>query len=145
MEIVNLIMLKISEFQKKCKNDTGDLLCRMNLRSQEEILSSEGHIDIRITLENESVEIWIYENEAGFYNEQDKTDMRFESYDYDNQDHLISDFINRLEIYLAIGESLRGGHIDLFVLSPKGVRNMINTVWNLPLKLVNKIKTESRK
>jgi hypothetical protein len=138
-------MLKISEFQKKCKNDTGDLLCRMNLRSQEEILSSEGDIDIRITLENESVEIWIYENEAGFYNEQDKTDMRFESYDYDNQDRLISDFINRLEIYLATGESLKGGHIDLILLTPKALCNMVNSVWNLPLKLVNKIKTGTSK
>lgn len=132
-------MLKISEFQKKCKTDIDDLLHRMNLRSQEKVFSSKGDTDIRIMLENEGVEIWIYEDEVGFYNEQDKTDMRFESYDYDDEDSLISDFINRLEIYLATGESIRGGHIDLTLPSPKSVCNVIKSVWNLPLKLVNKI------
>ena len=133
-------MLRISAFQKKCKSDAADLLKRMNLCPQEKILSSGEDVDIRITLEKESVEIWIYEDEAGFYNEQDKTDMRFESYDYDNEDSLISDFINRLEIYLATGESIRGGHIDITLPVSNDIFNGIKSIWNLPLRLINRIK-----
>jgi len=138
-------MLNTSSFQKKCKNDAIDLLNRMSLISKEEILSNEGSIDIRITIENENIEIWIYDEEVGFYNEIDKTDMRFESYDYDNDDSLIADFINRLEIYLSTGESVKGGHIDLFSLSTNDTFNPINFFWNLPLKLANKLKQISKK
>ena len=131
-------MLSISKFQKKCKRVTADLLKRMNFHAQEKILSNEGDIDVCITLENESVEIWIYENEAGFYNEQDKTDMRFESYDYDDEDSLISDFISRLEAYLATGESVSGGHIDITLPASSDIFNVIKYIWNLPLKLINR-------
>lgn len=138
-------MLSISEFQKKCKDNTADLLKRMNLHAQEKILSSEGDVDIRITLENESVEIWIYRDEACFCNEQDKTDMRFESYDYDDEDSLISDFITRLEAYLAIGESISGGYIDITLPSSDNVFNGIKSIWNLPLRALNKIKKNNEK
>jgi hypothetical protein len=81
----------LTPFQEKTEAALRAALARVNVSLENRLLEGERETFVRVRLSGTSLEVFIYEDEAGV--QGPGLDVRFEAPDYDSSDQLAKAFI----------------------------------------------------
>jgi hypothetical protein len=86
----------LSTFQETCLAQVEDLLRRKGVEPTFQIVSGEGEIYLKASFEyaQKALEVYIYKDEAGFY--EDRKWRICETQDFDSDSQLIEHFLEQL-------------------------------------------------
>ncbi len=97
------VMNQLNIFQKSCEERLILALTSIGRKLSDRIVKGVTENYITAKVSGTSLDIYIYEDEAGIQGPD--TDIRFEAPDYDSPNDLIESFINKIIIICNMGKS----------------------------------------